>query len=84
MMSMKSISSSFTKVHFYHRPQTNDKIGFSKKLKRTDENKVCGVAVYESMRVSPSSRRRDFSVFKSIHCGKRFQMYAFRVTLNTV
>ena len=79
-MSMKSMTSSFTKVCVYDRPHENVKTVFSKKLRMTGEYEVCDVTVYEIMRLRPSTRRRENSVFKSIHFGKRFRMYAFRIT----
>ena len=79
-MSMKSMTSSFTKVCIYDRPHVNAKTVFAKEVKTTDEYEVCDVTVYESMRLRPSTRRRENSVFKSIHFGKRFRMYAFRIT----
>ena len=45
------------------------------------EYEVCDVTVYESMRLRPSTPRRENSVLKSIHFGKRFRMYAFRIKL---
>ena len=44
------------------------------------EYEVCDVTAYESTRLRSSTRRGENSVFKSIHFGKRFRMYAFRIT----
>ena len=74
------MTSSFAKVCVYDRPHENAKTVFSKQLRMTGEYEVCDVTVYESMRLRPSTRRRENSVFKSIHFGKRFRMYAFRIT----
>ena len=49
-----------------------------KKMKITDEYEVCDATVYESMRLRPSTRRRESNVFRIIHFGKRFRMYEFR------
>ena len=56
MMSMKSMTSLFTKVCVYDRPHENAKTVFSKNLQITDECEVCEVTVYESMRLRPSTR----------------------------
>ena len=80
MMSMKSMMSSFTKVCVYDRPHENAKTVVKQELQMIGEYQVCDVTVYESMRLRPSTRRRENGVFKSIHLGKRFRMYAFRIT----
>ena len=84
VMNMKSMTSSFTKVCVYDCPHANAKTVFSKKLKTSDEFEVCDVTVYESMRLRPSTRRRESSVLKSIHFEKCFRIYAFRVTQTAV
>ena len=87
---MKSLTSSFTKVCVYDRPLENVKTVFSKKLRMTGEMKYVTspftkVCVYDQGAPSapclrPSTRSRENSVFKSIHFGKRFRMYASRIT----
>ena len=54
---------------------------FKKKLQLTGEYEVCDVTVYERMRLRPSLHGNvKTALFKSIHFGKRFRTYAFRIT----